>query len=61
MVYLHEEWPEVDYDLKTSSVLLSDNLEPLISRFQVGDRNNSRKSKNLYNFTLHTSIIQQSI
>ncbi|GAU24178.1 hypothetical protein TSUD_84130 [Trifolium subterraneum] len=50
MLYLHDEWPEVDYDLKTSSVLLSDNLEPLISRFQVGDRNNSRKSKNLYNF-----------
>jgi len=52
MLYIHEEWPEVDYDLKTSSVLLSDELEPLISRFQVGERNNSRRSKNLYNFNL---------
>ncbi|CAI8617814.1 unnamed protein product [Vicia faba] len=43
MLYLHEEWPEVDYDLKISSVLVHDSLEPLISRFQVGDRNNSRK------------------
>ena len=46
MRYLEKEWPEVDYDLKTSSVLLSDNLEPLISRFKVGDQNSSPRSKN---------------
>lgn len=45
MQYLHEEWPQVDYDLNTSSVLLSDNLEPLISRFKVVDTNSSRTSK----------------
>ncbi|KAK7363235.1 hypothetical protein VNO77_05369 [Canavalia gladiata] len=39
--YLQEEWPEIDYDLNTSSVLLSDNMEPLISRFKVGDQNSS--------------------
>lgn len=47
MLYLQEEWPEVDYDLKTNSILLSDKKEPLISRFQVGDKNNNSRSKNL--------------
>lgn len=46
MCYLHEEWPEVDYELNTSSILLTDKLEPLISRFKVVDQNSSRKSKN---------------
>lgn len=46
MRYLQEEWPEVDYELNTSSILLSDNVEPLISRFKVGDQNNNRRSKN---------------
>jgi hypothetical protein len=45
MCYLQEEWPEVEYDLKTSSVLLSDNLEPLISRFKVGDQSSITRSK----------------
>nr|KYP47938.1 LRR receptor-like serine/threonine-protein kinase GSO1 [Cajanus cajan] len=43
MRYLHEEWPEVDYELNTSSILLSDNMEPLISRFKVVDQNNNRR------------------
>ncbi|KAF3450207.1 hypothetical protein FNV43_RR06287 [Rhamnella rubrinervis] len=41
--YLEETWPEVGYDLRTNSVLLSDNLEPLISRFKVGDQNSSKR------------------
>ena len=49
MCYLHEEWPEVGYDLRTSSVLLSDNLEPLISRFKVGDQSSSTRSKLYFN------------
>ncbi|KAJ7969206.1 Receptor-like kinase [Quillaja saponaria] len=45
MCYLQEEWPEVGYDLRTSSVLLSNDLEPLISRFKVGDQSsNTRKT-----------------
>lgn len=46
MLYLQEEWPEVDYELKTSSVLVSEYLEPLISRFKVEEQNSSRRSKN---------------
>lgn len=49
MCYLQEEWPEVGYDLRTSSVLLSDNLRPLISRFKVGDQSSRTRSKlNIY-------------
>ncbi|CAK9179577.1 unnamed protein product [Ilex paraguariensis] len=48
MCYLHEEWPEVGYDLKTSSILLYEDQEPLISRFKVGDQNSS--SKKIYRF-----------
>ncbi|KAF5733613.1 putative ATP binding protein [Tripterygium wilfordii] len=43
MCYLEEQWPEVEYDLRTSSVLLSSNVEPLISRFKVGNRSNCAK------------------
>ncbi|XP_027348414.1 putative cysteine-rich receptor-like protein kinase 35 [Abrus precatorius] len=43
MCYLLEEWPEIDYDLNISTVLLSDNMEPLISRFKIGDQNNNRR------------------
>ncbi|KAM7263895.1 hypothetical protein ACFE04_001578 [Oxalis oulophora] len=50
MCYLQEEWPEVEYDLGTSSVLLpaGGDLEPLISRFKIGDE--SSISKNIYSF-----------
>lgn len=44
VLYLEERWPEVGYDLRTNSVLLSNNLEPLISRFKVGDQNSNTKS-----------------
>lgn len=45
MCYLHEEWPQVDCDLKTKSILLSENGEPLISKFKVNDDNDVNKSK----------------
>ncbi|CAL0329589.1 unnamed protein product [Lupinus luteus] len=47
MCYLQDEWPEVDYELNTNSVLLSNNMEPLISRFKVGDQedNNAKISE----------------
>ncbi|KAA8514783.1 hypothetical protein F0562_017962 [Nyssa sinensis] len=48
MSYLHGEWPEVGYDLKTSSILLSEDQQPLISRFRVEDQNSS--TKNIYRF-----------
>ncbi|XP_012075739.1 leucine-rich repeat receptor-like protein kinase TDR [Jatropha curcas] len=48
MSYLQEQWPQVGYDLRTSSVLLSNNLEPLISRFKVGVQNSS--IKHIYKF-----------
>ncbi|XP_062096137.1 probable serine/threonine-protein kinase At1g01540 [Humulus lupulus] len=55
--YLHENWPEVDYDLKASSVLLSSNLEPLISRFQIGEQKNStRKIYKLGEFLLEIIV-----
>ncbi|CAI0545996.1 unnamed protein product [Linum tenue] len=45
MCYLQENWPEVGYDLRTGSLLLRyNNLEPLITRFKVGEDNfNSKK------------------
>ena len=52
MCYLQEEWPEVEYDLRTSSVLLSDNLEPLISRFKVGDQSSITRSKSNLQFRI---------
>lgn len=45
MCYLQEKWPDVGYDLRTSSILLSNNLEPLISRFKIEDHISSTKSK----------------
>lgn len=45
MCYLQEQWPEVDYDLRTGSVLLTDNLEPLISRFKIEYQHRSTKCK----------------
>ena len=44
MCYLQEQWPEVGYDIRTSSVLLHESTEPLIARFKVGE-NSSTKSK----------------
>lgn len=35
MRYLQEQWPEVGYDLRTCSILLSKNRQPLISRFKI--------------------------
>ncbi|KAG2242727.1 hypothetical protein Bca52824_095430 [Brassica carinata] len=49
--YLSEQWPEITFDLDTSSVLLSgDGPEPLISQFKIGDGNSS--STNIFTFGL---------
>ncbi|WCJ20137.1 Leucine-rich repeat protein kinase family protein [Euphorbia peplus] len=48
MCYLQEQWPEIGYDLRTNSVLLNTNMEPLISRFKIGHQN--IYSKNIYKF-----------
>ncbi|MED6118835.1 hypothetical protein PIB30_006331 [Stylosanthes scabra] len=49
MRYLQKEWPQVDYDLNTNSVLLTQDLEPLISRFRVVDHNTS-STRNICKF-----------
>ncbi|KAJ4848295.1 hypothetical protein Tsubulata_049288 [Turnera subulata] len=46
--YLQEKWPEVGYDLRASSILLSDDLDPVISRFTVADQN--RNNQRIYKF-----------
>ncbi|KAH7860458.1 hypothetical protein Vadar_013665 [Vaccinium darrowii] len=48
MMYLQEEWPGVGYDLKSSSILLAENREPLISRFRVEGQ--SSCNKKVYKF-----------
>lgn len=42
--YLHEEWPQVGYNLKTRNILLSEDGEPLITRFKLDDHHSSKKS-----------------
>ncbi|XP_059667573.1 leucine-rich repeat receptor-like serine/threonine-protein kinase BAM3 [Cornus florida] len=48
MCYLHEEWPELGFDLKTNSILLSEDRQPLISRFRLEDQDSSIKK--IYKF-----------
>lgn len=45
MFYMQEQWSRVGYDLSTSSVLLSNKLEPLISRFHIGIHNDATNCK----------------
>ncbi|XWS16690.1 hypothetical protein CRYUN_Cryun34aG0112600 [Craigia yunnanensis] len=45
MCYLQEQWPEVSYDLRTSSVLLHESTEPLIARFKIGENSNRKNSE----------------
>ncbi|XP_030548893.2 leucine-rich repeat receptor protein kinase MSP1 [Rhodamnia argentea] len=52
MCYLHESWPQVGYDLRTSSIILSENLEPLIARFEFDSRNNTSKNKHKFGVLL---------
>lgn len=46
--YLHEGWPEVGYDLKTRNLLLSEDGEPLITKFKLDNHQSSAKSKSLW-------------
>ncbi|KAG9439549.1 hypothetical protein H6P81_019714 [Aristolochia fimbriata] len=48
MCYMQENWPQVGYDLRTSTVLLSQSHDPLISRFKIGD--NTSSSKRVHRF-----------
>ncbi|XP_030474788.2 probable LRR receptor-like serine/threonine-protein kinase At3g47570 [Syzygium oleosum] len=52
MCYLHELWPQVGYDLRTSSIILSENLEPLILRFEFDGQNSSSKNKRKFGVLL---------
>ncbi|KAK2658146.1 hypothetical protein Ddye_004679 [Dipteronia dyeriana] len=51
-LYMQEQWSQVGYDLSTSSVLLSDNLEPLISRLKIGDHLSNYTANGIYKFGL---------
>ncbi|XP_068655878.1 cysteine-rich receptor-like protein kinase 44 [Aristolochia californica] len=48
MCYMQENWPQVGYDLRTSTVLVSESHDPLISRYKIGD--NTSSSKRVYRF-----------
>ena len=48
MRYLHEQWPHVGYDLRTCSILLSNNRQPLISRFRIGDQISNTRSNDFF-------------
>ncbi|WOL18833.1 putative LRR receptor-like serine/threonine-protein kinase [Canna indica] len=41
--YLEEQWPHVGYDLKTKSLLLTEDIEALISKFRVGNPDSESK------------------
>ncbi|TYJ12811.1 hypothetical protein E1A91_A10G006400v1 [Gossypium mustelinum] len=43
MCYLQEQWPEIGCDIKTSSLLLHENGDPLIARFRVGENSTPKK------------------
>ncbi|XP_073274782.1 L-type lectin-domain containing receptor kinase S.4 [Primulina huaijiensis] len=47
--YLHEECPEIVYDLKSRNILLSEDGEPLITRFKFHDHRHG-SSKKTYKF-----------
>ncbi|KAK7319336.1 hypothetical protein RJT34_04055 [Clitoria ternatea] len=61
MRYLQQEWPQVDYDLNTSSLLFSDNMEPLISRFKVGDQNSNRRKICKFGVLLLEMILNKGV
>ncbi|KAL0363681.1 UNVERIFIED_CONTAM: L-type lectin-domain containing receptor kinase IV.3 [Sesamum calycinum] len=47
--YLHEEWPQVGYNLKTRNIMLSADGEPVITRFKLLDDHHS-STKRTYEF-----------
>ncbi|KAJ8627405.1 hypothetical protein MRB53_020712 [Persea americana] len=48
MCYRQDQWPQVGCDIRTSSIFLSNDHEPLISRLKVQDK--KKPSKNVYKF-----------
>ncbi|XAR50771.1 Non-specific serine/threonine protein kinase [Bertholletia excelsa] len=59
MCYLQEEWPQVGYDLKTSSILLTDGREPQISRFRVEDQNHTKKKVHRFGVLLLEMVVNR--
>lgn len=43
--YLQGEWPDVRYNLKSRNIMLSEDGEPLITRYKLDDHHSSTKSK----------------
>lgn len=43
--YLQEEWPDFRFDLKSRNVMMSEDGEPLITRFKLDDHCSSTKSE----------------
>lgn len=54
MCYLQDQWPQVGCDIRTSSIFLSNDHEPLISKLKVQDKNNPSKSmsSSLFSFII---------
>ncbi|KAK1303983.1 Transcription factor bHLH52 [Acorus calamus] len=46
--YLQEQWPLIDYDLRTCNVIVTENQEPLVSKLKVGDQRS--ESEKVYKF-----------
>ncbi|KAK7368722.1 hypothetical protein VNO80_10751 [Phaseolus coccineus] len=61
MRYMQKEWPEIDYELDTSSILLSDKMEPLISRFKVGDHNSNQRKIHRFGIFLLEMILNKKV
>lgn len=55
MCYLQDQWPQVGYDIRTSSIFLSNDREPLISRFKIQAKNNTSKSMSCILFPCSSS------
>ncbi|KAH7837542.1 hypothetical protein Vadar_015007 [Vaccinium darrowii] len=60
MRYLQEEWPEVGYDLKSSSILLAEDREPLISRFRIEDQSSCNKKAYKFGVLLLEMVTNRS-
>ncbi|KAL5977056.1 hypothetical protein ACLOJK_021396 [Asimina triloba] len=52
MCYLQDRWPQVGYDLRARSILMSKEHEPLISRFKVQDHTVTNTTKKVHRFGL---------
>ncbi|RZC43784.1 hypothetical protein C5167_036731 [Papaver somniferum] len=60
MCYLKDQWPGVVCDLKASSVLLSEDQEPLISRLWITDQNNYSRMVYMFGVLMLEMIVTRS-